>query len=169
MIISYVGRLEKRKGSKILIKLLEFFKNSKKIKFVFCGFNEEQFFQHSGKKFENLKCLGFINNVEKVLENCDILLLPSLHEGMPYSILEAMSKSVLVIGNDIPGIRSLIKDGYNGYLIKNNNLDLYKSLIISLLNEEINVKKLIYNNFKIIEKYNRSSFMLEYENFLKRV
>ena len=88
---------------------------------------------------------------------------------MPYSILEAMSKSTLVIGNDIPGIRSLIKDGYNGYLIKNNNSDLYISLISRLLNEEINVKKLIDNSFTIIEKYNRSNFMLKYEKFLKSV
>ena len=167
--LTYIGRLEVRKGSRVLIKLLEFFRNTKKIKFVFCGFNEETFFQYSGKRFQNLKCLGFVNNVNEVLEKCDILLLPSLHEGMPYSILEAMSKGTLVIGNDIPGIRSLIKDGYNGYLIKNNNLDLYISLISRLLNEEINVKKLIDNSFTIIEKYNRSNFMLKYEKFLKSV
>ena len=167
--IIYVGRLEIRKGIKVLIEILEKFKNSKNINFVFCGFDENEFYKFSKKKFKNLRCLGFIDNVNKVLENSDILILPSFHEGMPYSILEAMLNKTLIIGNDIPGIRSLIKHKYNGYLIKNNDAKLYISTISKLLNKEIDVQQLINNSLNIVQKFNRNSFMIEYGKFLDRV
>lgn len=167
--ITYIGRLKARKGIRVLLKLLEFFKNNKNINFLFCGFNDDEFFQFTGKSFKNLRCLGFVDNVSDILKKSDILILPSLHEGMPYSILEAMLEKTLIIGNNIPGIRSLIKDSYNGFLIKNNKPSLYISLITKLMNKEINVEELIYNSLKTIKKYNRSDFMLKYEKFLKRV
>lgn len=168
LIITYVGRLEVRKGAKVLLKILDFFEKSNNISFIFCGFNEDSFFKFSGKKFKNLKCLGFINNVDKILESSDILILPSYHEGLPYSILEGMVNGALIIGNDIPGIRSLIKDGYNGYLIRNNDYNLYISLILKILKNEINSFNLINNSFEMVKKYERNHFLIEYGKFLKR-
>jgi len=42
--------------------------------------------------------------------------LPSLHEGLPKVLLEAMSTGLICVGTDIPGTRDLITDGENGFL-----------------------------------------------------
>ena len=169
LIISYIGRLEKRKGAKVLLKILEHFAFSNKVQFLFCGFSEKQFYKFAGKKFKNLKCLGFIDKVDEILQISDILLLPSLHEGMPYSVLEAMVNEALVLGNDIPGIRSLIKDKHNGFLVKNNDINIYVRLINEICLGQINVKKITKKSLKIVKKFERGTFMISYKKFLKSV
>lgn len=167
--ISYIGRLQERKGIKVLIKILDYFKDSKRVNFTFCGFSNHEFYQFSGKKFSNLQCLGFINNVSDILYKTDILLLPSLHEGMPYSILEGMLNGTLIIANDIPGTRSLIKNMHNGILVKNNDPNLYISIISKIFLRKIGFKKLINNSFKDLKKYDRTLFLTEYQKFLRNI
>ena len=50
----------------------------------------------SKNKFKNLNCLGFIDNVEEILKETDIFILPSFHEGLPYALMEAMSTGFYV-------------------------------------------------------------------------
>ncbi len=47
----------------------------------------------------------------------DVLVLPSEREGMPLVLLEAMAMGLPVVGTDIPGIRGLVADGQNGFLV----------------------------------------------------
>ena len=125
VVITFVGRLEIRKGINVLIKILDFFETHQNIKFIFCGFTNNEFLKFSKKPYKILQCLGFTDAIDEVLTTSDIALLPSFHEGMPYSILEAMHHKNLVIANNAPGINSLIVDGFNGILVKNNDPKKY--------------------------------------------
>ena len=64
--------------------------------------------------------LGERNDVPKILNAVDAFVLPSYHEGMPLAVLEAMACRLPVVGSDVVGIRDLVKDGENGYLVDFN-------------------------------------------------
>ena len=55
--------------------------------------------------------MGFVKDIEKIYQISDMLILPSMHEGFPYAILEAMASNCVVVANDVWGIKSLIKNG----------------------------------------------------------
>jgi len=61
---------------------------------------------------------GYTSNVRKALGNIPVVVLPSDSEGVPNSILEAMSIRKLVIATEVGGIPEIIKNGYNGFLHK---------------------------------------------------
>lgn len=56
---------------------------------------------------ESVQNHGVVTNIPEVLSGADVLVLPSLREGQPGVILEALSMDVPVVAADIPGIREL--------------------------------------------------------------
>lgn len=60
--------------------------------------------------------LGQRNDIPELLNSCDLFVLPSLLEGLPLSVMEAMSAAKPVIATDIDGINEVIIDGENGLL-----------------------------------------------------
>lgn len=72
-------------------------------------------------------------NSEAFLEQANVLLLSSDYEGLPMVILEAMSKNVYCIANDLPGIRELDNINQIGEVIDFNN----QEKIVNLLNNFI--------------------------------
>ena len=166
VIITFVGRLEIRKGIKVLKKILDFFESYKNIKFIFCGFTNEQFEKIIKKKYENLQCLGFIDTVDEVLFSSDIFILPSLHEGLPYGILEAMLLNNIIIANNVDGINEIIINDFNGILIENNDPKKYINAINNYIDNKIDYKKFIRNGSKTIKKYDRIKFLKKYRTFI---
>jgi glycosyltransferase involved in cell wall biosynthesis len=57
---------------------------------------------------EQVALLGFRNDVPRLLKTADVLVLPSLWEGLPNVVLEAQAASLPVIAHDVEGIRELI-------------------------------------------------------------
>jgi glycosyltransferase involved in cell wall biosynthesis len=55
--------------------------------------------------------------IASLLKASSIVVVPSTKEGMPFSLLEAMSSGKAVLASDIPGINDIIKDGENGLLV----------------------------------------------------
>ena len=64
--------------------------------------------------------LGWVGNTEKnqLLRDADIFILPSYNEGLPVSIIEAMSWGIPVISTKVGGIPELLEDEVSGCLIK---------------------------------------------------
>jgi len=68
----------------------------------------------------NIKYLGWIagDAKERLLRETDIFVLPSYGEGLPMSVLEAMSYAVPVITTTVGGLPELIRDGESGFLVE---------------------------------------------------
>lgn len=73
---------------------------------------------------------------------CDVFILPSYFEGLPVSILEAMSFGKPVIATDVGGIPSVVKEGFNGWLFNAGFFDQLNPIL-----EEIFLKKDILDQF----------------------
>jgi len=118
----------------------------------------------------NVNWLGTVSNNELplILKNYKYFILPSLFEGMPKSLLEAMSSGLICIGNNTSGINEVIKDGYNGFLSSSH--DSYS--IMEAINRakkcnSIDVSKAA-RNF-IIENFSISAILLKEQIIFKKM
>lgn len=64
--------------------------------------------------------LGWRDDVPRLLASCDVLLLPSRWEGMPYIVLEAMAAGRPVVATPVDGARALLADGRAGRLCRSD-------------------------------------------------
>lgn len=124
--ITYIGRLSKEKGVERLIIAFNKIKN-KNWKCVLAGDGPEK------KKLEKLvKILGLhekvlflgpIKDIDRLLARSSIFVLPSFREGFPNALVEAMAAGLPSICFDSIPYQDLIIDGYNGFVVNNNNIE----------------------------------------------
>ena len=85
------------------------------------------------KSTNKIFLLGEKSNIGDYLYNCDAFTLSSLYEGMPISILEAMSAAKPTISTPVGGIVDIVKEGVNGYLSENTSKESYKKAVKKFL------------------------------------
>jgi glycosyltransferase involved in cell wall biosynthesis len=69
-----------------------------------------------GAKVDRVKFLGARSDVEILLEQANVMVLSSRFEGLPISLIEAMSKGLALLGSRVGGVPELVEDGVNGWL-----------------------------------------------------
>lgn len=114
---------------------------------------------------EKLVITGEIKNVEDYLNFFSVFCLPSYREGLPRSIIEAMSMKIPVITTNIRGCRELIKNNINGFTVPiKDSFSLYQKMKLLEKSERtrkkmglINLKyvKLFHDENKIVNKQNK--------------
>ena len=67
---------------------------------------------------------------------CDLFVLPSLSEGRPNVVIEALASGRACVATDIPGTRELIQDGVNGHLVQAADANALREKIELLLNDD---------------------------------
>lgn len=159
----YVGRPEKRKGFEVVIDLWATHFLSSRYKLILCGPEESHVKNIIDRVPDNIICMGFCNYVPEILMDANCLILPSLHEGLSYAVLEAMASKCIPIANNIKGISELIDDGINGFLVNDNAIQDYKDVIVMI--DNMPKSKLCSLQEKALEKskdYCRNSFLKAY-------
>lgn len=177
-IILFVGLLIERKGVNYLLESISLLETSYKedFKIIIIGDGPEKSKLLNLSNKLNLKDkISFLGEVRgdellKWYSIADIFVLPSLAEGRPIAIYEAMASECAVIATNVDGVPEQIKDGYNGFLVNSkDSIALSKRIKILLENEDLMVemgknsrKRLIeeewtWNGYakRIIEVYNR--------------
>ncbi|MCI0602899.1 glycosyltransferase family 4 protein [bacterium] len=103
----------------------------------------------------NFVHLGWRREIPEILANLDLVVLPSLWEGLPRVIPEATIAGIPVIASDIDGIREIIFDGRNGALAEPQNPQDFAEKILTALDEEWKVdsdlSRVIQHEFDIRE------------------
>lgn len=114
---------------------------------------------------------GWVSGDKKVqlLNNADIFILPSYTEGLPISILEAMSYSLPVISTPVGGIPEVIKDGENGFLIKPGDIDALYNAIIKLVDDKVLREDMGEKSYKKVQQHFSENITKELETIYNRL
>ena len=91
---------------------------------------------------------------EKLLKKCSTFILPSHFEGMPMSVLEAMSCGLAAISTNVGGIPQIIDDNVNGIRVDAGDVQAVSEALISVLSDEALRKRLgEAGRERVIEKF----------------
>lgn len=141
IIIGTVARLEEQKGHKYLIQAApEIIKKFPEVMFVFAGDGTHRTELESQVKElglnENFQFLGFRQDVKELLYTFDIFVLPSLFEGLPNVVLEAMASSRPVVASAVDGTPEVIVHEKSGLLVPPKSPEALSKAILNLLERE---------------------------------
>lgn len=122
----FVGRLQSSKGFEDFARAAEIATRSGiRARFKVVGWRDSENPEAVDPEYlENLIAAGVLefvgrsNDVRGELEGCNVLVLPSMREGTPRSVLEALAVGRAVITTDVPGCRETVVDGWNGILVQ---------------------------------------------------
>jgi glycosyltransferase involved in cell wall biosynthesis len=112
--IGYVGRLESVKGYDFLLRAVEtVHARHPNVRTFFVGANVPQ----GAPAPAGVRFLGFRRDVYAVLKKMDVFCLPSLSEGLPNALMEAMSVRLACVASHVGGVVQLIAHENNGLLV----------------------------------------------------
>ena len=126
--LGYLGKLNKNKGIEDLIDVYE--KLLKKEHFnklepnlLIGGVGSKNYISSINKRIsnKNIQFLGYVEDRYNFFNSIKVFIFPSYSEGLGMVLLEAMSHGVLCITRDVTPMNSIIKNGENGFLFKDNN------------------------------------------------
>ena len=64
-----------------------------------------------------IEYLGVTRDVRPYVGQANVVVLPSWREGLPCSLMEAMSMGRAIVATDVPGCRDVVSEGRNGFLV----------------------------------------------------
>jgi len=139
-VIGVIGRLSPEKGHKYLLEAIARIRH-KGIRLLIIGDGPlkdelEKLSNELGLN-DTVTFCGHSQNIRDYYEAINLLVLPSLKEGLPNVVLEAMVMNIPVISTDVGGVREIITDDYNGWIIEAGNVNS----IAHKLNEIIEDRK----------------------------
>jgi len=95
---------------------------------------------------------GRRENIPEIWAQSHIAVLPSYREGLPKSLLEAAACGRPIVATDVPGCREIVKDGYNGLLVRPKDVKSLAAAISSLAANEALRKQMGRNGRKLVEE-----------------
>lgn len=153
-----VGRLTQQKDHFTLIKAFELvkercIKNKIKIpKLEIAGDGElkDMLINYKNKKnIEELKFLGIINNVEKLLEEYDMYVMSSVYEGLSLSLMEAASSGIPIVCTNVGSNDEIISEKTNGLFVEPKDYKMladkiYYLIVNKNLRKEMNMNSIYF-------------------------
>jgi glycosyltransferase involved in cell wall biosynthesis len=176
--VVFLGRLEESKGVLKLINIQkQLLSNKIKVRWTIIGKGSlkseliNQWKDYEVDFFEP----STTNEVYNILIKQDIFIFPTIFEGTPVAILEAMACGVVTIVNDLPGgIRDIVTV-QTGFRCLQNNTETYVENIITLNNDREKLKEMQQNCFLIsksnydvaVNSDNYVNLFLEYKKYAR--
>ena len=171
--IGLIGSLDvKYKGQEIAIKAISKLKNKYKIELHFLGAGNKQNSEKLIKELDMENIIyfdGVLPNGEAVynwIDNLDIYIIPSLTEGLPRALVEAMSRACPCIGTKVGGIIELLQ---KEMLIKKKDYVALSKKIEELLSDKELMKKYAIQNFEKSKEYQKNILLMKKDEFYRKV
>jgi L-malate glycosyltransferase len=178
IVISSIARIVKEKGYGYLIKAIELLKDRSKLRFVIVG---------QGAYLSNMQATvaklglrnkviftGFRADILRILEDTDVFVLPSLHETLSISLIEAGFMGIPSVASDVGGIPEVVADNVSGILVQPADAKAIAAAITILL-EDSELRKQMGREAKRItlEKFDPAAIIKQidclYEELLEKI
>ena len=170
-----IGRLRKEKGFDLLIEAWALAKSKlpAEATLLIVGEGVEQDSLEKRIAQLNMKSsitiTGFTRNVSKHYRNARIYCLSSRTEALPMVLIESLSFSIPLLAFDCyTGPKEIIKHGYNGFIVEENDIQSYSNKIIELFTlEPKDFCCLSYNAYLSSSKYSIDNIIKEWLKLLQ--
>ncbi len=141
-VIAYVGRLLWDKGVQTFVEAAKVLKQKGiKVRMVLIGSTDPgnptsipEKIIHHWVQSGDVEWWGWQEEMPQVYKQCNIIVIPSLGEGLSTTLLEAMASKRAVIATDVPGCRDVIQDKGTGILVPPNEPIAIADAITKLIN-----------------------------------
>jgi glycosyltransferase involved in cell wall biosynthesis len=146
-VVGFIGRLSRQKGVNHFVEAaIIVLEAAVDAQFLLVGegemWPELQKRVRKSRVEDSVLMIGHRTDIETVMAALDIFVLPSLYEGLPYTLMEAMAAGRPVIATRVRGNRDLIVDGENGLLVPPGDPAALAESVIHLLSAPQERKRL---------------------------
>lgn len=157
----YAGRLAAEKGLEYLIQAMSLLNREKMdCNLNICGDGPDRgSLELLVKKLCLESTVNFLGHVrwgpklDRIYQENDVLVLPSLSEGVPKVALEAMANGLAVIATSVGGLPRIINNGKNGILVPPASSQALCEAVKSLLNDQDLRHRLVRNGYDFIREH----------------
>jgi glycosyltransferase involved in cell wall biosynthesis len=113
---------------------------------------------------KQVQLLGARSEIPELLNTLDIFVLPSLSEGLPMSILEAMACGLPVVATRVGGIPEVVLDGQTGILVSSQDVPQFASALETLVQQKSIRENLgSQGRQRVVEHFSRQRMVQEYQ------
>jgi glycosyltransferase involved in cell wall biosynthesis len=131
-----LGRLEEQKGFDDLIQATALLSNRPQVVLVGDGALRERLSRRAMNLGIKLTIVPAVPDVAPYLRSASVVVLPSLYEGLPNVLLEALATRCTVVATDLPGHREVIRNGENGILVAPSDVPALAKAVTRALRDD---------------------------------
>ncbi len=165
ILVGSMARFEKQKDPYTTFEILDKVSKQNGVKAIFYGDGSmyEEIKNIADNKKSNVILPGNINDPELDLKILDIYLTASLYEGLPYTLIQALSLKLPIISTNVVGNSDCVLDGQNGYLFNIKDVDVACKNINKIIDTN-SFEKMGMESYKIYkEKYSLDNMIQKYK------
>lgn len=155
-----IGELIKRKNHKTVLRAISRLENQN-IVYLICGKGEQESnlkeLVRSLDIEEKVRFLGFRNDIEEICLASDLFVFPSYQEGLPVSLMEAMSAGLPIVCSSIRGNTDLIENGKGGFLLRPDDDEGFTKSIDIIITDTDLRKRMSDWNISKVKKFDKST------------
>jgi len=85
--------------------------------------------------FDRVQLAGWRSDVPEILAASDLLVLPSLWEGMPNAVLQAMASRLPVLATDVEGVRELLGPAADAQIVRYGDTETFAEKLVALVSD----------------------------------
>lgn len=172
--VLFVGRLEPQKNVPRLIDAFGRSEYAEKLVIIGQGSLEQQLKDQAATISDPTKKVEFISNVPNrdladYYNRCAVFVLPSHYEGLPKTLLEAMSCGCACLGTNVEGIREVIDHQSDGLLVDISAESVAQGIDTLLQNEKMRIKLGLAAHDKIEKTYSLERVVQQEKQLLESV
>ena len=153
--VGYVGRLEEEKGFRQFVEAVPLVRAQKhEVRFVVCGGGSLRTLLNERRLEGEIEFRGLVANDEipTVMNELQLLVVPSFTEGFGRVILEAMACGTPVLASGVEGVKALISEGKTGFLLDGNDSLSIARKVVSLMSNPESLQSVSSNARSFVEE-----------------